>query len=110
MSSRDKILARRARFMAAAMTGMGVIGCASKSEACLSAVYDAGPDALKDSTATDGADTEPQACLSAPFDSGSADAMDSSMDSTTTDTATPTDTGVDTGPMPCLAPPPGDSG
>lgn len=104
MSSRNKILARRARFVAAAMTGMGVIGCASKSEACLSMVAeDAGPDGTRDTSAADS--EQPEACLSAPFDSGSGDTGrgDTPGDVTTTDSA-------DTGPMPCLAPPPGDSG
>lgn len=105
MSSRDKILARRARFIAAAVSGMAIVGCSStQAEACLSTVADTGADdarddARKDATsdavidATD-ADTEPMPCLSAPLDTGSADTT------TSTDTST-----TDTGPMPCLVPP-----
>lgn len=102
MSSRDKILARRARFVAAAMTGMGVIGCASKSEACLSIVAtDSGPTDASDTSTTD--TKQPEVCLSAPFDSGSSDsAVDSASDATTD--------GADSFPMPCLSPPPGDTG
>jgi hypothetical protein len=90
MSPRERILARRARFMAAAMTSL--MGCSDDS---------AGPvetDAI--------ADTRPQACLSdtAPGDTGAQPCLtadtppDTNSDTAVSDTA-------DTGPMPCLEPP-----
>lgn len=103
MSSRDKILARRASFIAASVTSL--TGCSSS---------DPTPQA---DVGVDARDTGAQPCLSADvsFDTGAEPCLsppfDSSADDTSVadDTAT-TDTGVDTGPMPCPAPPPGDSG
>lgn len=93
MSPRDRILARRAKFMAAAMTSL--MGCSDDAkmadpEPCLSVAYDAGPD-----------DTaRPQPCLTdtGPSDTGAAD---TSTDSSVTDG----DRDADTGPTPCLVPP-----
>ena len=67
------ILARRKRFVAAAIASVGIAGCGSSTDstttpqACLKAAPDTGE--VGD---TGDADTyvEPEACLSAPFDSG----------------------------------------
>lgn len=109
MSSRDKILARRTKFIAAAVCGLSVASCGSQAEVCLSiAAEDSGDgDASKDASA-DTRDTGlPEACLSPPYDSGPGDTTVG--DTTTIDSADDTaitDAEKDTGPMPCLAPPP----
>ena len=80
MSPRDRILARRAKFIAAAVAASGAIACGSSGDTtpepqvCLSPVMDAGPDL----------GAEAAACLSAPADTGSSDGA------------------VDTAPVPCL--------
>ncbi len=58
---KSRILARRAKFMAAALTTLGASaeGCSS-AQACLE------PAIRYDTGTTDAADAEPQACLSAP--------------------------------------------
>lgn len=75
MSPRDRILARRAKFMAAAI--VGIAGCSSEStttstpQACLKIAPDAALDAA------DAADTKPQVCLSPePPDSSADTAID----------------------------------
>jgi hypothetical protein len=103
MSPRDRILARRASFIAAALTS--ITGCSSSDP---TPQADAGVDARDTGaqpclSADVSFDTGAEPCLEPPFDSG---AFDTSIEE---DTAT-TDTGADTGPMPCLAPPPGDTG
>lgn len=79
------ILARRAKFVAAAIAGMAVAcGGSADPEPCLSPVLqprDAGPDA--------DADTQPQPCL---------------------DVSAPEDAGKDAEPQPCLSPLPPDAG
>jgi hypothetical protein len=71
MSPRDRILARRAKFMAAAI--VGIAGCSSESsttsgpQACLKFAPDAAADAR------DAADTEPMSCLFAPLEDTGAD-------------------------------------
>jgi hypothetical protein len=75
---RDRILARRAKFMAAAI--VGIAGCSSESttttspQACLKVAPDAALDAA------DAADTQPQVCLSP-------EPPDSALDTAITDTA-----------------------
>lgn len=106
MSSPDakhKILARRAKFIAAAVTSAGLLGCGSKAEACLSMVADTGGDGdtspqpcLEPAIDTGVSDVAPEVCLSPAFDSGSAD--------------TAADSTLEAGPEPCLAPPPADGG
>lgn len=94
--ARSVILARRARFVAAAMASIS-IACGKddkKPEPCLSAVaIDASvePNALADAIA--------------PIDAG-ADPVDASTDATSTADASPVDAGLarpnDAGPRPCL--------
>lgn len=102
MSPRDRILARRAKFMAAAF--VGITGCSDdaspppKAEPCLSVAIDSGVADARD--AADASDTEPMVCLTSPVDSGFEDTADDATDATD----------FDTGAMPCLAPPPDDGG
>lgn len=113
MSSRDKILARRAKFMAAAFASAGLVACSSETgtgpSICLEPAYDGGGDTADSGGAdtSDTADTRPMPCLEPPEDS-------SVMDSATTDSAvadSARDTGAsDTFPMPCLSLPPPDGG
>lgn len=93
MSPRDRILARRAHFIAAVF--VGITGCSDGGE---SSVVDANP--------------EP--CLSQPLvDTGfeRVDASETSVDSAVTDArddaadTSVRDSAADTGPMPCLVPP-----
>jgi hypothetical protein len=60
MSSRERILARRAKFIAAALASAGAIACSDNTTAqvCLEPAIDAG------------SDTTPQVCLEPQFDSG----------------------------------------
>ena len=118
--ARSKILARRARFVAAAFTSAGLLGCGSQAEACLSAVaIDAGDDATAPEPCLGapldtGVDTQPQPCLTAPLDTGVGDgaledtgAADAATDGTLdTSPDAPSDTSgpKDTGPVPCLSP------
>jgi len=106
MSPRDRILARRAKFLAAATAASVSVACSSAeaclkypssrddagvdAQVCLEPQYDAGPDTR--------ADTAPMPCLSMVADSGSSDASD------TNDSASDTSV-ADTFPMPCLVPP-----
>ncbi|MBK7394744.1 MAG: hypothetical protein IPJ34_00190 [Myxococcales bacterium] len=127
MSPKDTILARRARFVAAAVATFA--GCADGPQdpgpsVCLTPISDTG---VSDTTVVDGGadttDTGPTVCLSPPLDSG----VDTGTpDTFSTDTgptvclSAPLDTGLldtgstdaatdaaDTGPVPCLVPPPG---
>jgi hypothetical protein len=110
---KQSILARRARFVAAALASAGIAalaaqGCGGKSDAdgsgvsqdagsdgdaepraCLAPPYDAGadtgPQPCLDPPYDAGSDSDPQPCLFAPFDAGS---------------------DADAEPQPCLAPPP----
>jgi hypothetical protein len=69
---RRVILARRARFLTAAVAGMAVSACGGETsgpEPCLSPVYDAGSDADAQPEPCLGMpqpDAEPEPCLSAP--------------------------------------------
>lgn len=99
MSPRDRILARRARFVAAALGSLGAVGAVACAEPCLSVnVDDTGTvDSGRADTSEGTIDTgRPQPCLS---DVGPP--RDTSTDTSVTDA----DTGADTGPMPCLIPP-----
>jgi hypothetical protein len=111
MSSREKILARRAKFIAAAIASAGAISCSDNTTAqvCLEPAVDAS-----------NADTRPMPCLDPAVDTGVAkdtsvtDTSTSSDTGSATDTAPNTDTGgedPDAAPMPCLKmPPPADGG
>jgi hypothetical protein len=79
---REAILARRSRFMAAALSTLVLANCGTP-QPCLDIAVDAGPDADADADAsplpclTDsswereaGPDADPQPCLSAPLDAG----------------------------------------
>lgn len=91
MSPRDRILARRAKFVAAALAGVGVVGCSS-AQVCLEpSISDAGTDTSKPQTSTTDTGT-PNPCLSIAVDTGTGDA-DASVDT------------ADTEPTPCLVPP-----
>jgi len=82
MSSREKILARRAKFIAAAIAGAGAIGCSDdKAQVCLEPTIDASADTK---------DAAPMPCLDPAIDTGV----------------------EDTGPAPCLkvAPDAGEDG
>jgi hypothetical protein len=93
MSPRDRILARRARFIAAAVAASGVVACGSSEsstpepQVCLSPAYDAGPDL----------GAEAAVCLSPALDSS---VSDSSASDATRDALA--DTASDTAPTPCL--------
>lgn len=126
MSPKDTILARRARFVAAAVATFA--GCADGPQdpgpaTCLTPLSDTGvADASADTT-----DTGPTVCLTAPLDSGvDTGSVDTGSVDTGADTgptvclSAPLDTGLldtgsadattdaaDTGPVPCLVPPPG---
>lgn len=80
MSPRDRILQRRAKFVAAALASTAV-ACSSSStsnpEVCLEPAFDSGSD-------TGTPDAQPEVCLSPALDSSVSDS--------------------DTGPMPCLDP------
>lgn len=99
MSSREKILARRAKFIAAAVASAGAIACSSESSSgptvCLEPTIDAGRDV---------GDTMPMPCLDPVVDTGVSDTTDTGP----TPCLTPVeDTGAgdaeqDTGPAPCL--------
>ena len=105
--SKKRILARRARFVAAALAsaGLGATGCGGEvagPTACLDPIVDTG--------SSEAGDTNPTVCLSAPADTGARFDADVGGDSgadagadadAAEDTATPTDAG----PLPCLAPP-----
>lgn len=109
MSSPDaksKILARRARFIAAAIGSAGLIGCSgddsSAPTVCLTV----------DAAADTPADTNPGPCLTAPVDSSVSDApaeaavclsapFDSGVDTTADGTS---EAATDTGPSVCLSP------
>lgn len=122
MSPKDTVLARRARFVAAAVAA--IAGCSEGPSdpgptVCLTPVADTGvgdstADASVDTgpvpclsdvgppdTGTTG-DTGPTVCLSAPLDTGLLDTGLLDADSAS-DTATDA---ADTGPVPCLVPPP----
>lgn len=110
MSSRERILAHRAQFIAAAIVSAGALGCSDDTaQVCLEPVFDGGADT---------ADTGPMPCLDPIVDTG---VMDSALpdtavtdsgvtDSGSTDSGS-TDSGKDasvdaskdTGPMPCLS-------
>ena len=88
------ILARRAKFVAAAVAGIAAAcgGAETSPEPCLSQVLnrDAGPDGEVSSDAS--ADAEPRPCLDLPLTDAS------------------TDAGDDAEPQPCLSPLPPDAG
>jgi hypothetical protein len=105
MSPRDRILARRAKFVAAALASAGAIGCSSTAAVCLEPAIDAGSDGKPDTSTTD---TAPNPCLTPALDSSVEDAGDTAP-MPCLDPA-PEDTGVDTGPAPCLKMPPPDAG
>lgn len=119
MSSHDtksKILARRAKFIAAAVTSAGLLGCGTRAEVCLSMIADSGADGeASDDTISD---TRPQPCLDPIVDTGVADTSVTDTGpwaclSPELDSGTDTDTGTDdadTGPWACLSPPPPDGG
>lgn len=60
--ARQTILARRARFVAAAMLSAGVMGCDEKPTTCLSIAVDTAPPDAGRPAAT----TAPTICLAAP--------------------------------------------
>ena len=86
--SKRIILARRAKFVAAALAGLNAAMCGgettSEPQPCLSVARDDGG-------------SPPQPCLSAPIDAARPDAADAADD-------------ADAEPQPCLAPQPPDSG
>ncbi len=87
--ARNAILARRARFVAAALASVGVMGCASKT----TAPFDGGTGGTSDAST----DTRPTACLTPqPDDAAPMPCLDPAPD--------------DTGPTPCLEPPAEDTG
>lgn len=104
MSSRERILARRAKFIAAAIASAGAIGCSDDTTAqvCLEPMFDGGSDT---GSADANADTKPMPCLDPVVDTGVMDATDSGVSDTNN-----TDADPDTGPMPCLKMPPPDGG
>ncbi|MGZ3423259.1 MAG: hypothetical protein ACXWUG_10735 [Polyangiales bacterium] len=102
--AKSKILARRARFLAAAAASAGIVACSSADDGTPTPSDSGGTDTGISTDTGMSTDTGPMPCLTPVEDTG---VLDSGTDSTT-DSAS--DTGADTGPMPCLAPPPGDSG
>ncbi len=83
---REAILARRRRFMAAALSGLVMTQCASTAQPCLRVGQDSAVDT--GSPGDTGRDTGPQPCLT----------VDAALD-------TGRDAGFDVGPQPCLEPP-----
>jgi hypothetical protein len=94
VSPRDRILARRAKFVAAAAaTTMGIACSATQNnaEACLLVAADTGVDAR---------DSGPTVCLTMdPGDTEIPDTADTKVDDTSV-----TDSTADAGPLPCLVP------
>jgi len=104
--AKKRILARRAKFVAAAIAGMGV-NAAACSEPCLS------PGVPPDT----GADTAPQPCLfyvdggdTSFVEDTKSDADASSKDANDAADASDSADDTDTGPAPCLVPPPSPDG
>jgi hypothetical protein len=99
MSSRDKILARRAKFIAAAIASIGVAGCSSRDAPTST---DAGAtDASVDTI--NASDTGPVPCLEPQQDTGQEDTGPMPCLDPLPDTGA--DDASDTEPMPCLQPP-----
>ncbi|MBI5534867.1 MAG: hypothetical protein HY898_19225 [Deltaproteobacteria bacterium] len=105
---KSTILARRARFIAAAVAGAGLtIGCSS-SQVCLSAAPPPTDSGTEGGDGESDALAEAQGCLSMVLDSGpDADTgpqgcLQPELDSSTDD--------ADAGAQMCLAPPPDDGG
>jgi len=98
MTAKDRILARRAKFLAAAAAATVGAACSSSSEVCLSIA--APEDATSETAADASVDTRPQACLSPEPDTSVADTAKDAADTSVSDTS-----GTDTGPLPCLVPP-----
>lgn len=91
--SKKTILARRAKFVAAAIAGAGFTSACASSQACLDVVApdattDTAIDTLDGGTPDGGADTGPTVCLS--------------TDAPPPDSSTPDGDASDTGPVPCL--------
>ena len=109
--AKKRILARRAKFIAAAIVASGVNACSSVADS-------PGPAAdtgVKDTSSAVTDTGTPEPCLGAtPPDSS---VTDSTLDTGATDTApmpcldpAPDDADVDAGPAPCLKMPPPDAG
>jgi len=80
--AKTKILARRARFLAAAIAGAGLnVAACSEAQACLSQtnLEDTRPEA----DASDAADSEPVPCLGVPYDGTVEDTTDATTDAET---------------------------
>lgn len=93
------ILARRARFVAAALAGLAVARCGGKAdgdgsdanpEPCLGVAYPPGP---------------PGVCLTAPYRDAGADADDAGDAGADAGDAGDAGDDADAGPQPCLSPP-----
>ncbi len=97
--TRRIILARRARFLAAALASVSAAGMAAGAEACGGTVDEQHADGGEPKPCLGiTADAQPQPCLSRIPDDAASDAgSDASLD-------------ADAEPQPCLAPPPGDGG
>lgn len=89
MSPRDRILARRAKFLAAALAASGTVACAQVEE----------EPKTKDGGADTAAPDAPEPCLSAPIDSGGVDTAPVPCLDVAPDAGTDT---FDAEPAPCL--------
>lgn len=108
--AKKRILARRAKFVAAAVASMGAIGCSSSDP---TPQADASPGTISqpDACLSDSRFGEPEVCLSPPLDTGAADtAPMPCLDPAPEDTGTADTDPTDTGPAPCLKMPPPDAG
>ena len=99
--SKKKILARRARFVAAAVASISMTGCGGDTEA--------EPQACLSDTGVD-VDTGPTPCLTPASDTGGGDTTSDAGIDAAADGDADGDVDPDTGPTPCLAPPPEDTG
>jgi hypothetical protein len=82
---KQRILSRRAKFVAAAIAASGLAACGGEVSGPI-------PDASAADAPKDQSVDAPQVCLSAPFDAGQDAPADAASD-------------ADAGPQPCLVPP-----
>jgi hypothetical protein len=111
MSSREKILARRAKFIAAAVASAGAIACSSESSTT------PGPQVCLEPAIDASADTRPMPCLDPVVDTGVSDSADTApmpcltpLNDTGVEDTGAEDTDPDAAPTPCLKMPIPDGG
>jgi hypothetical protein len=109
MSPRDRILQRRAKFVAAALASTAVACSSAEPSVCLEPAIDASGDTAKADTSV--SDAQPEACLTPALDSAVTDSSTGdSMDTGPMPCLDVDPDAGDTGPAPCLKMPPPDGG